>query len=84
MDDQPTVVSSGRHCEKVFFPPPTDMEMSRARWCGDCQRFHPAKNRQGWLFSTGGLFATRKFYVAEYDQVRRCLPLQTPCNLIPG
>jgi len=61
---------SGRHCEKVFFPPPTDMEMSRARWCGDCQRFHPAKNGQGWLFSTGGLFAKRKFYVAEYDQVR--------------
>ena len=44
--------------------------MSRARWCDDCQRYHPAKNGQGWLFSTGGMFATRKFYVAEYDQVR--------------
>ena len=54
----------------MFFPPPTDIEMSSARWCADCQRYHPAKNGQGWLFSTGGLFATRKFYVAEYGQVR--------------
>ncbi len=62
-----------RHCEKLFFPPPTDFEMSRARWCDECQRYHPARNGQGWLFSTGGLlFAKRKFYVAEYDKVGPC------------
>ena len=59
-----------RHCEKLFFPPPTDLDIFHARWCNECQRHHPASNGQGWLFSTYGLlFAKRKFYVAEYDKV---------------
>ena len=73
-----------RHCEKLFFPPPTDLELSRARWCDECQRYHPARSGQGWLFSTGGLlFAKRKFYVAEYDKVSplaaRAVLEQWPC-----
>ena len=68
-----------RHCEKLFFPPPTDFEMGAARWCDECQRYHPVRNGQGWLFSTGSLlFSKRKFYVAEYDKVS---PSQLPCLL---
>ena len=43
--------------------------MSTARYCERCNRQHPAKNGMGWVETTGGLFATRKFFLAQYGMV---------------
>lgn len=58
-----------RHCDKFFLPRPVDVPMTAARYCERCQTNHPAKNGTGWLETTGGLFGTRKFFIAQFGRV---------------
>ena len=58
-----------RHCSKFFLPRPVDIPQSAARYCERCETNHPARNGTGWLETTGGLFGTRKFFIAQYGGV---------------
>lgn len=45
-------------CQGEHLVLPTDLPMAAARWCDKCHTRHPARDGDGWLESTGGLFAS--------------------------
>lgn len=62
-------------CQREHTILPTGIPVAAARWCDKCNTRHPARDGDGWLESTGGIFAsaTQVFMAADgvvYDITR--------------
>ncbi|XP_024521479.1 uncharacterized protein LOC112342982 [Selaginella moellendorffii] len=61
-----------KNCKQLHMWTPTDRNKQHARWCQECQEFHPAKDGDGWVEQFGHAVFFGLFQKVDVPQAYAC------------